>query len=377
MKPRQKSDFQPKYLLSKTQQPRRWMLALMLTGVIIFKAYPTLIETLLKETYSLLATSWTQVEQMATGFSILPVDRHQADSTTEVTLTANCTVESNCHPTPLRMNTPSLSPMDFPDFPLSDRMSWDFQLTGFNASQKNSALPTQVIEAIRQDLTKQLEAPPQPLNVVQATPRNWPDTCLGLAQAGEFCGQQIISGWRVVVSAGDQTWVYRSDANGKLLRLESQQPASQTMPSSVIQAVFQRATQQSGLPDSGFKIMDAQPHIWPDSCLGLAQPEDFCPQTLVPGWQVTLSSGWEQWVYRTNHLGSQVQLDFAASSKGSGQPLQVYHSRDNSLFSRATQHSLWNALAQRSIAENTYNTLVGHQREARSARQQATGNGQQ
>jgi hypothetical protein len=362
MKPRQKSDFQANHLLAKKQQPRRWMLAVMLTGVIIFKAYPTLIQTVLKETYTLLATSWTQVGNMATGFSILPVKSQAADSTSEVTLTANC-IESNCHSTEARLKTPLRSPMSLPNFPLSDRMSWGFQLTGFNTSQNNSALPTQVIEAIRQDLSKQLETPPQQLNVVQATPRNWPDTCLGLAQAGEFCGQQIISGWRVVVSAEDQTWIYRSDATGKLLRLESQQPASQTIPYSVIQAVFQRATQQSGLPDSAFKIMDAQPNIWPDSCLGLAQPDDFCTQTLVPGWQLTLNSGWEQWVYRTNHLGSQVQLDFAASSKHSGYSLEVYRSGEHSLFSRATQHSLWNALAQRSIAENTYRTLVGNRRD--------------
>jgi hypothetical protein len=363
MKPRQKSNFQPNHLLAKKQQPRRWMLAVMLTGVIIFKAYPTLIQTVLRDTYTLLATSWTQVGNMATGFSILPVESKIADSTTEITLSSNCTVALDCNKIQPAVKTPSPSPMSLLNFPLSDRMSWDLQLTGFNTSQNNSALPTQVIEAIRQDLSKQLETPPQPLNVVQATPRNWPDTCLGLAQAGEFCGQQIISGWQVVVSAEDQTWVYRSDGTGKLLRLESQQPASQAIPASVMQAVFQRVTQQSGLPDSGFKLIDAQPQIWPDSCLGLAQPDNFCTQTLVSGWQITLSSGWEQWVYRTNHLGSQVQLDLAASLKRSGRPLLVYRSGENSLFSRSTQHSLWNALAQHSIAQNTYNTLVGNRRE--------------
>ncbi len=370
MKPKHKSDSQLNNFFAKKQQPRRWMLAVMLTGVIIFKAYPSLIQIFLKDTYNLLATSITQVAQMAAAFNILSPDSASVASKEKLISGDRCKANSDCDPVQHSVETLDPSPMYVAKLPLSERISYQFQLTGFNLNlppfqspQANAALPSQVIDAIRQDLAKKLGKPPQQLNVVQATSRNWPDTCLGLAKAGEFCGQQMISGWRVVVSAANQTWIYRSDGTGKLLRLESQQPTSKAVPPSIINLVFQKATKPSGLPDSVFKMTETQPNIWPDSCLGLAQQNDLCTQTLVPGWQITLSSGWEQWVYRTDQTGSMVQLDFAASSKASAQPLLAYHSGDDSLLSRATQHSIWNAIAQNSIADNTYNTLVKNHRD--------------
>lgn len=364
MKPRQKSDFPP-YSFARKQPPRRWMLAMMLTGVIIFKAYPTFIQTLLKDSYSFLAISWTQVGQIATGFSILPVNNSTTDSTSQTTVTAQCLPEFDCTTTSEAVEQALPRAVSISNLPLSRRVPWEFQLTGYSPNvirsqsiQSNASLPSQVVEAIRQDLANTLKSPPQGLNIVQATPRNWPDTCLGLAASGEFCGQQIISGWRVVVSSGDQTWVYRSDATGKLLRLESAQPTSGVIPSSVVNAVFQQVTQQSGLPDSTLKLIKAQPKIWPDSCLGLAQQDDLCTHNLVAGWQITLSSGWEQWVYRTNETGSEVIWDWAASTKDLGKLPLVYYSGQDVLFSRATQHSIWNAIAHNSIPQTTYNTLV-------------------
>ncbi|MGB3403811.1 MAG: hypothetical protein WBA77_14070 [Microcoleaceae cyanobacterium] len=366
MKPRQKSDFPP-YTFTKKQQPRRWMLAMMLTGVIIFKAYPTFIQTLLKDSYSFLATSWTHVSQMATGFAGLPINPNQTESTSETVVTTQCLTESDC-PTSLPSFTKPLpTAVSISNLPLSQRVPWEIQLTGFNSNfvqsqfrQSNASLPSQLVEAIRQDLTSRLKSSVETLNIVQATPRNWPDTCLGLADEREFCGQQIISGWRVVGVAENQTWVYRSDATGKLLRLESLAAATEVIPPSVVNAVFQQATQQFGLPDSTVKVRETQQNIWPDSCLGLAHRDEICTHTLVPGWQVTLSSGWEQWVYRTDDTGLNVVLDLAASTRDFGR-LPVVYNRNDTLFSRATQHSIWDAIAHHSIPQTTYNTLIKHQ----------------
>ncbi|MGB3533447.1 MAG: hypothetical protein WBA13_08005 [Microcoleaceae cyanobacterium] len=349
MKPRQKNDSQFNNFFTKKQQPRRWMLAMMLTGVIIFKAYPTLIQTFLKETYSSIATSLTQAKETETAFNILTKNTSKVESAITTQATSDCIAALDCLPVQQGLETPLPSLMSVPNVLLSERMALNFQLMGFDSDiaqfqsiQANVSLPSQVVAAIRQNLSGQLETPPKQLNIMQATPRNWPDTCLGLAASGEFCGQQVISGWRVVVTAEDKTWIYRSDATGKLLRLESQKPTSQAISPVVVDAVFQQATEESGQPQSAFQIIDVRPNIWPDSCLGLAQPDDVCTQVLVPGWQITLSSGRTQQVYRTNQGGSQVQLDMAASSKRSRQPLLVYRFGDDSLFSRTTQRSIWN-----------------------------------
>ena len=58
------------------------------------------------------------------------------------------------------------------------------------------------------------------LRVVTVTEADWPDSCLGLAGADEFCAQVIVPGWRVMVSDDQQSWVYRTDLEMELVKLE-------------------------------------------------------------------------------------------------------------------------------------------------------------
>jgi hypothetical protein len=81
-------------------------------------------------------------------------------------------------------------------------------------------LPEAVAAAVRQDLSRQTGIAVSKLKVTQSSPQSWPNTCLGLAKADEICGQAIVEGWRVVVSDGRQSWVYRTNFRGNVLRLE-------------------------------------------------------------------------------------------------------------------------------------------------------------
>ena len=89
-------------------------------------------------------------------------------------------------------------------------------------SQTNP-LPPAVANAVRQELSRRTNIPPDKFKVVKATPETWPDGCLGLAQPEEFCLQMLVSGWRVTLSHSNQTWVYRTDSQGRTLRLETEQ----------------------------------------------------------------------------------------------------------------------------------------------------------
>ncbi|MGH2412285.1 MAG: hypothetical protein ACRDEA_01020 [Microcystaceae cyanobacterium] len=44
---------------------------------------------------------------------------------------------------------------------------------------------------------------------------------MGIAQSGEMCTQALVEGWRVVVSDGQKNWIYRTDGEGRVIRLES------------------------------------------------------------------------------------------------------------------------------------------------------------
>ncbi len=86
---------------------------------------------------------------------------------------------------------------------------------------KNSEPPTTVIEAVLNNITEATQIPSDSLQVQQTEANTWSDGCLGLAKPDEFCTQALVEGWRITVSDGQTTWVYRTDARGKNIRQES------------------------------------------------------------------------------------------------------------------------------------------------------------
>jgi hypothetical protein len=83
-----------------------------------------------------------------------------------------------------------------------------------------SALPPSIATTVLQTHANNFNRPQYLFRISEATSQNWPDACLGLAEAYEFCNQAIVPGWRIVVSDGEDQWVYRSDASGLTLRRE-------------------------------------------------------------------------------------------------------------------------------------------------------------
>ncbi|MGA0198226.1 MAG: hypothetical protein ACO3NK_03725 [Prochlorotrichaceae cyanobacterium] len=83
----------------------------------------------------------------------------------------------------------------------------------------------------------------------------------------------------------------------------------QQLPPSIAAMVLQSHSRSLNQPVDRFRIGDAVSRNWPDGCLGLAEPGEFCAQVLVPGWQVTVTNGQQNWVYRTDNTGSALRLD--------------------------------------------------------------------
>jgi hypothetical protein len=90
------------------------------------------------------------------------------------------------------------------------------------AVANNVQLSDRVAKAIIADLSQQTGISPAKLKITQYSRQTWSNGCLGIAQAEEICTQALVEGWRVVVSGNSRTWVYRSDRNGRIVRLEPQ-----------------------------------------------------------------------------------------------------------------------------------------------------------
>ena len=80
--------------------------------------------------------------------------------------------------------------------------------------------PPNLIQLVRKDLSRRTKIPLQQIAVKTAKPMTWPDGCLGLAKTDEFCTQMLIQGWQIILSNNKKTWIYRTDSQGKAIRLE-------------------------------------------------------------------------------------------------------------------------------------------------------------
>ncbi|MBE9143931.1 hypothetical protein [Planktothrix mougeotii] len=290
------------------KQPRPLILALMLTGVLAIEAYPTVVQSAFAQTQALLSHSMT-VAQNRLSASVEPENQSLWDLSPNTTVASPVTPTYRVLPNPLfnvKGQLPKTIPVVFETTPLNpERVQY--------YAEAAPVLPALVDTKVREMIAKQSGVALTDLKIVEARQQTWPDTCLGLAAAEEVCGQMLVRGWRVVVSDSRQTWVYRTDAQGRNIRLESQNHSFK-VPSSLLETVFEDIHQQSGLSRSELTLEAVEEQLWPDGCLGLAEPGMFCTQSLVTGWRMMIGHENQRWVYRTNQTGSKFKLDQAASS---------------------------------------------------------------
>ena len=109
------------------------------------------------------------------------------------------------------------------------------------------------------------------------------------------------------------------------------------LPEAITDAVFKEVSQQSGMPASQLRIVEVARQTWSDGCLGLGGSDTLCTQSLVPGWQVTVASSEQQWVYRTNESGSLVKLDEMASQSVGDTTAQLMRQQVTSRTTQTTQ----------------------------------------
>lgn len=88
--------------------------------------------------------------------------------------------------------------------------------------ERANQLPPQLAYGVRQDLSRQVGIPAEKLKITDYTRKTWPDGCLGIPRPNELCTQALVQGWRIILSDGRSDWVYRTDRQGRVLRLENQ-----------------------------------------------------------------------------------------------------------------------------------------------------------
>jgi len=176
-------------------------------------------------------------------------------------------------------------------------------------------LPPSIAGMVLQSHSRSLNQPVDRFRISAATPRNWPDGCLGLAEPGEFCAQVLVPGWQVTVTNGQQNWIYRTDSSGSALRLEVGTP----LPSNP-----QPSNPQPNNPQSGFPQVPNIP-----------QPVTPTAPTRQQDWSVQLR--WSR-LEDAQEPGLVFQLDVL------GKPLTQYANVVYQFYARQSRGGRWEHL---------------------------------
>jgi S-layer homology domain len=225
---------------------------------------------------------------------------------------------------------------------------------------------------ILESVASQIQASVNELEIVAARQETWSDTCLGLGGPAMSCGQTMVPGYLVVVTRGNNNYVYRINESGDVAVLDqaatasltvrtttveqtttgtsqttTQSGSSQSSGSTVVQgsssqtevsvretsfsqtvqtAVFQAIAQRYQVSTSSLRVVEVRRRVWANGCLGLSIPGRACTEATVPGYLVVTRSGEQIYVYRTDITGSTVVLDEAATELRTAQ-LRVRNAR--------------------------------------------------
>ena len=107
---------------------------------------------------------------------------------------------------------------------LTISMSTDKPQEMENTTEDNQTDPVEVPEAVTQavkaDIVQNNDVDTEELEIAEAEKNLWSDGCLGLAAEGELCTQALVPGYRLSITDGENTWVYRTDEAGITYRIE-------------------------------------------------------------------------------------------------------------------------------------------------------------
>jgi hypothetical protein len=154
------------------------------------------------------------------------------------------------------------------------------------------------IRAVRQAVKQQFGV--AQITVVNITQQTWPDGCLGLPKGQESCTGEVIYGWRMEVTDNLQTWFYRSDLYGNVLRLEN--PDRDILPQSVARKLIQKIARETNNIPAKLRITAVQSLVKAGRI-----------RSGLLGWQAIVISPTQTYVYNLNEDATKISQNTAAS----------------------------------------------------------------
>ena len=164
-------------------------------------------------------------------------------------------------------------------------------------------VPQSVSDRVLAQAADDLKVPQAELSLLRFNQEVWRDGCLGLGQANESCLQALVEGWQLEVVYGEESYFYRADSDGDIIRPST---LDNNLPPSVSEKVLAIAATDSGLPLDQLAVTAAEPRVW-DGCLGIAAPGTACTQIAIFGWRAVVEGGGQTLIYHTDMTGDDIR----------------------------------------------------------------------
>lgn len=169
-----------------------------------------------------------------------------------------------------------------------------------------TSLSDEIAQRVTQALATDIGVPVSEVGIQRYSRETWRDGCLGLGGPAESCLAALTEGWQVEVIHYETNGraFYRTDLTGEQIRRSEQ---AQNLPPSLQSRLFQLTREQFELDGDALTIIEASPELW-DGCMGVASSGTVCPAIAIFGWRAVVSDGQQQWIYHTDHSGSDIRL---------------------------------------------------------------------
>ena len=160
--------------------------------------------------------------------------------------------------------------------------------------------------AVERLAAEKFNASAQQVKVLKIEPVQWPDSCLGAAQPGEFCAQIVTPGYRLTVDINGTTYELHTNGGDQVRLATSDQPVKDIPPAAEAARLW--LVDQMKIDLNTIQVISVAPVDWPDGCLGIHKVDATCTAVIVPGYQVILQVKDQNIELRTNQDGKIVVL---------------------------------------------------------------------
>ncbi|MDR3577978.1 MAG: hypothetical protein P4L50_29285 [Anaerolineaceae bacterium] len=186
------------------------------------------------------------------------------------------------------------------------------------------ASQTLAVQAAQAALAASLGVQPAPIQVINVTAVDWPDSCLGVQDPGKACAMIVTPGYKITLSANGSTYEVHTNMNGSSVKLVPNAASSQNP---AVQSSIQNLSQKLHLNADQIKVNSVEAVQWPNGCLGVQPPGVMCNQLVSPGYRIILEAIGNPYEYHTNQAGSYVVL-VATPTNNAGVPLLTWQSNE-------------------------------------------------